>query len=68
MEEVLASHPDVAECWPLIGVSDQLKDQAPMGLSGLFQRRPNRPHAEIKDRMRKGWYATRIGPVGGLIK
>ena len=30
MEEVLASHPDVAEC-AVIGVSDQLKGQLPMG-------------------------------------
>ena len=30
MEEVLAAHPDVAEC-AVIGVSDQLKGQLPMG-------------------------------------
>ena len=30
MEEVLASHPDVAEC-AVIGVADQLKGQMPMG-------------------------------------
>ena len=30
MEEVLASHPDVAEC-AVIGVTDQLKGQMPMG-------------------------------------
>ena len=30
MEEVLASHPDVAEC-AVIGVTDQLKGQLPMG-------------------------------------
>ncbi len=30
MEEVLASHPDVAEC-AVIGVADQLKGQLPMG-------------------------------------
>ena len=31
MEEVLASHPDVAEC-AVIGVTDQLKGQLPLGL------------------------------------
>jgi len=31
MEEVLASHPDVAEC-AVIGVADALKGQAPLGL------------------------------------
>ena len=31
MEEVLASHPDVAEC-AVIGVSDDLKGQLPVGL------------------------------------
>lgn len=31
MEEVLASHPDVAEC-AVIGVEDQLKGQLPLGL------------------------------------
>ncbi len=30
MEEVLAAHPDVAEC-AVIGVSDQLKGQLPLG-------------------------------------
>jgi propionyl-CoA synthetase len=31
MEEVLASHPDVAEC-AVVGVQDQLKGQVPLGL------------------------------------
>ncbi|MCP4997983.1 MAG: propionyl-CoA synthetase, partial [Hyphomicrobiales bacterium] len=31
MEEVLASHPDVAEC-AVIGIGDALKGQAPLGL------------------------------------
>jgi len=31
MEEILASHPDVAEC-AVIGVTDQLKGQLPMGI------------------------------------
>lgn len=45
MEEVLAGHPDVAEC-AVIGVSDALKGQVPMGFlcknAGV-----NRPDAEI---------------------
>jgi propionyl-CoA synthetase len=31
MEEVLATHPDVAEC-AVIGVADELKGQVPLGL------------------------------------
>ncbi|GIT47417.1 MAG: hypothetical protein Ct9H300mP13_2130 [Gammaproteobacteria bacterium] len=31
MEEVLANHPDVAEC-AVLGVADALKGQIPMGL------------------------------------
>ena len=31
MEEVLASHPDVAEC-AVIGIGDKLKGQSPLGL------------------------------------
>jgi propionyl-CoA synthetase len=39
MEEVLASHPDVAEC-AVIGVSDALKGQVPVGLVVPSSRRP----------------------------
>jgi len=45
MEEVLAGHPDVAEC-AVIGVSDTLKGQAPVGLVCLTKG-VNRPHDEI---------------------
>ncbi len=34
MEEVIAAHPDVAEC-AVIGVADQLKGQSPMGFAVL---------------------------------
>ena len=34
MEEVLADHPDVAEC-AVIGVTDQLKGQVPLGFAVL---------------------------------
>jgi propionyl-CoA synthetase len=45
MEEVLASHPDVAEC-AVIGVSDDLKGQLPVGFLCLSSG-VNRPHDEI---------------------
>ncbi len=45
MEEVLANHPDVAEC-AVIGVSDALKGQAPVGFLCLTKG-VTRPHDEI---------------------
>ena len=45
MEEVLAAHPDVAEC-AVVGVSDALKGQSPLGLLCLTNG-VNRPHDEI---------------------
>ena len=45
MEEVLASHPDVAEC-AVIGVADELKGQLPMGFVCLTKG-VNRPVEEI---------------------
>ncbi len=45
MEEVLAGHPDVAEC-AVIGITDQLKGQVPMGFLCL-NKGCNRPHEEI---------------------
>ena len=45
MEEVLAGHPDVAEC-AVVGVSDALKGQSPLGLLCLTNG-VNRPHDEI---------------------
>jgi propionyl-CoA synthetase len=60
MEEVLAGHPDVAEC-AVVGVSDALKGQSPVGLVCL-SKGVNRPHPEIAaecaQRMR-----NQIGPV-----
>jgi len=60
MEEVLAGHPDVAEC-AVIGVSDQLKGQAPMGFVCLTNG-VNRPHAEIATECLK-LMRDKIGPV-----
>jgi len=45
MEEVLANHPDVAEA-AVIGVSDELKGQLPVGFVCLTKG-VNRPHEEI---------------------
>ena len=45
MEEVLANHPDVAEC-AVIGVADDLKGQLPMGFLCLTKG-VNRPEEEI---------------------
>lgn len=45
MEEVLAGHPDVAEC-AVIGVADELKGQSPLGFLCL-NRGSNRPHDEV---------------------
>jgi propionyl-CoA synthetase len=45
MEEVLASHPDVAEC-AVIGVADAMKGQLPLGLV-VLKAGVNRPHPDI---------------------
>jgi propionyl-CoA synthetase len=45
MEEVLASHPDVAEC-AVIGPHDRLKGQLPVGLV-VLKAGVDRPHEEI---------------------
>ncbi|HXQ30821.1 MAG TPA: propionyl-CoA synthetase [Steroidobacteraceae bacterium] len=63
MEEVLSSHPDVAEC-AVIGAADALKGQLPVGLV-VLKAGVSRPHetivAELVDRVRQ-----RIGAVAAL--
>ena len=63
MEEVLAGHPDVAEC-AVIGVADQLKGQLPLGFL-VLNAGCNRPHADITGevvvRVRE-----QIGPVAAF--
>ncbi|OOY19274.1 propionyl-CoA synthetase [Thioclava sp. DLFJ5-1] len=63
MEEVLAGHPDVAEC-AVIGVADDLKGQTPMGFLCLSSG-CNRPHGEVVkecvSRVRE-----QIGPVAAF--
>ncbi|ADE84207.1 propionyl-CoA synthetase [Rhodobacter capsulatus] len=63
MEEVLASHKDVAEC-AVIGVADELKGQLPMGFLCLTKG-CTRPHAEvIKECVRL--VRDQIGPVAAF--
>ncbi|ABV92570.1 AMP-dependent synthetase and ligase [Dinoroseobacter shibae DFL 12 = DSM 16493] len=63
MEEVLASHPDVAEC-AVIGVSDTLKGQMPLGFLCLSAG-VNRPHDEIAKECVK-LVREKIGPVAAF--
>ena len=63
MEEVLAGHPDVGEC-AVIGVTDQLKGQLPMGFVCL-NKGCDRPHDEIGKEIVKSVRDT-IGPVAAF--
>ncbi len=63
MEEVLANHPDIAEC-AVIGVADPLKGQLPMGFVCLTKG-VNRPHAEITQEC-VALVRDQIGPVAAF--
>jgi propionyl-CoA synthetase len=63
MEEVLASHPDVAEC-AVIGIADPLKGQLPMGFLCL-NRGCERDHDEVIRECVK-LVRERIGPVAAF--
>ena len=63
MEEVLASHRDVAEC-AVIGVADQIKGQVPVGFV-VLNAGVNRPHDEIAGELVKLVRDT-IGPVASF--
>ncbi|WGH78153.1 AMP-binding protein [Jannaschia ovalis] len=63
MEEVLAGHPDVAEC-AVIGVADPLKGQLPLGFVCLTKG-VDRPHDEIA-RECVGLVREKIGPVAAF--
>ena len=63
MEEVLAGHPDVAEC-AVIGVADALKGQAPLGFLCL-NKGCNRPHAEVVKEC-VALVRDQIGPVAAF--
>ncbi|WP_029009790.1 propionyl-CoA synthetase [Azospirillum halopraeferens] len=60
MEEVLSSHPDVAEC-AVIGVADQLKGQVPLGFVCL-KAGVTRPHEDIVKEV-VALVREQIGPV-----
>jgi propionyl-CoA synthetase len=65
MEEVIASHPDVAEC-AVIGVADSLKGQVPVGfvvLKAGAERNPSELETEIVALVRE-----RVGPVASFKK
>jgi propionyl-CoA synthetase len=63
MEEVLAAHPDVAEC-AVMGIADQLKGQVPLGLL-VLKAGVNRPGGEI-EREAVALVRERIGPVASF--
>ncbi|MDP6993160.1 MAG: propionyl-CoA synthetase [Woeseiaceae bacterium] len=65
MEEVLAAHPDVAEC-AVVGVADELKGQIPIGcvvLKAGVDRAPEAIVGEVIHMIR-----DRIGPVAAFKK
>ncbi|MHC9234439.1 propionate-CoA ligase PrpE [Pseudooceanicola sp. 502str34] len=63
MEEVLASHPDVAEC-AVIGVADTLKGQMPLGFLCL-NAGCNKPHGDVVKEVVK-LVRDQIGPVAAF--
>ena len=63
MEEVLSSHPDVAEC-AVLGVADQLKGQIPLGFV-VLKMGVKREHSEIIKEVIK-MVRQRIGPVAAF--
>ena len=60
MEEVLASHPDVAEC-AVIGIDDELKGQVPCGFV-VLKAGVDRPPTEIEKEI-VALVREKIGPV-----
>ncbi len=63
MEEVIASHPDVAEC-AVVGVADELKGQLPVGLV-VLKSGVTRAHERIIDELIELMRA-RVGPVAAF--
>src|SRR5204863_10223399 len=63
MEEVLASHPDVAEC-AVVGVADAIKGEIPLGLV-VLNAGVRRSPAAIGDDL-VGMVRERIGPVAAF--
>jgi propionyl-CoA synthetase len=63
IEEVLASHPDVAEC-AVVGIKDSLKGQVPLGLVVLKAGVSRDEAAIVKELV--GLVRERIGPVAAF--
>ncbi|MEO1889207.1 MAG: propionyl-CoA synthetase [Cycloclasticus sp.] len=63
MEEVIAEHPEVAEC-AVIGVADKLKGQSPMGFA-VLQSGANRDDAEVVKEL-VALMREKIGPVAAF--
>jgi propionyl-CoA synthetase len=63
MEEVLAEHPDVAEC-AVIGIADAMKGQSPLGLV-VLNGKASRDFAVIEKEI-VGLVRDRIGPVAAF--
>ena len=63
IEEVLASHPEVAEC-AVIGAADQLKGQVPVGFL-VLKAGASRSHATVAEETVK-LVRERIGPVASF--
>ena len=63
MEEVLASHSDVAEC-AVLGVADEIKGEIPLGLV-VLKAGARRPHDEIVTELVE-MVRERIGPVASF--
>ena len=63
MEEVVATHPDVAEC-AVLGVKDAIKGEQPCGFL-VLKSGVNRPHAEIEKEV-VALVRDKIGPVAAF--
>jgi propionyl-CoA synthetase len=63
IEEVVAAHPDVAEC-AVMGVADALKGQVPVGLL-VLKAGVNRPHAAIEGEV-AALVRQRVGAIASL--
>ena len=63
LEEVLASHHDVAEC-AVVGVADDLKGEIPLGLV-VLKAGVSHTHAEIVDQL-VAMVRERVGPVASF--
>ncbi len=63
MEEVIAEHPDVAEC-AVMGVADQLKGQIPLGMM-VLNAGVEREHDEVVKEV-VGLVRSKIGPVASF--